>query len=369
LKRKKVTYIIADINKALAFEWVADGLVERGIDLNVILLNANESELETFLIERNVRVCTLRETNYLRLFVRLLIKLANGRPDVVHCHLRRAELVGIPVAFFLAIRKRIFTRHSSTYNHLYHPKGVWIDKIINWLSTDIIAISENVRTVLVDMEGTNESKIHLVYHGFDLHYFSNVGKSDVAALKIKHSIPDGRKMIGIIARYTWWKGYRYSLPAVAKFIKAHPEYCLLVANANGNNAKEIKALLEDCLESEDYVEIKFESNLAALYHLFDFYVHVPFDSQVEAFGQTYVEALAAGVPSIFTLSGVAAEFIVHERNALVVDFKNEMQIEEALIRLNGDEDLQKQLTRNGKDIVHMFDLPVFLDKLRAIYLG
>ncbi len=369
MKSIKVTYIIADINKALAFEWVADGLVERDIDLNVILLNANESELEAFLIKRNVSVCRFGETNYLKLFVRLLINLANNRPDVVHCHLRRAELIGIPVAFVLAIRKRIFTRHSSTYNHLYHPKGVWIDKIVNRLATQIIAISENVKTVLVDMEGTNESKIHLIHHGFDLHYFSNVDNADVTALKLKHSIPDGRKFIGIIARYTWWKGYEYSLPAVAKFIKAHPEYCLVLANANGNNALEIKALLEECLDSEDYVEIMFESNLAALYHLFDFYVHVPFDSRVEAFGQTYVEALAAGVPSIFTLSGVAVEFIQHERNALVVDFKNEIQIEEALIRLNSDQVLQEHLVRNGKDIVQMFDLPVFLDKLRVIYLG
>jgi hypothetical protein len=57
---------------------------------------------------------------------------------------------------------------------------------------------------------------------------------------------------------------------------------------------------------------------------------VPIDDTIEAFGQTYIEALISGVPSVFTLSGVASEFIENGKNALVVDYKNSEQISVAI---------------------------------------
>ncbi len=44
-------------------------------------------------------------------------------------------------------------------------------------------------------------------------------------------------------------------------------------------------------------------------------MHVTIGKHYEAFGQIYVEALAAGIPSVFTLTGIAPEIIEHEHNA------------------------------------------------------
>jgi glycosyltransferase involved in cell wall biosynthesis len=359
---------VSDIDKALAFEWIAAGLSKKDFDLGFVLINSEPSELEFFLLKLNLPVRRIASKGHLAVFFQLFVFLIRNRPDVVHCHLRRAELVGIAASYILRIRKRIFTRHSSTYNHLYHPKGVWLDKIVNFFASDIVAISENVKSILIEMEGVKAAKIHLVHHGFDLKYFSEVNYDEIMLMKQKYGIPLDRKIIGIIARYTWWKGYFYSLPAIGRFIREHPSYCLVIANANGNNAVEIVKVLDRCFNSGDYVQIKFEPNLQALYHTFDLYVHVPFDPQVEAFGQTFIEALAAGIPSVFTMSGVAREFVKHDYNALVVDFKNEEQITSALERLSKDEGLREKLQKNGRESVQTFDLQRFIERLSQIYL-
>ncbi|MBL0097760.1 MAG: glycosyltransferase [Bacteroidetes bacterium] len=64
------------------------------------------------------------------------------------------------------------------------------------------------------------------------------------------------------------------------------------------------------LPSDSYIKIEFERDLFSLYSIFDYFIHAPIDPSVEAFGQVYIEALAAGIPSIFTLSGIAPDFIV-----------------------------------------------------------
>jgi glycosyltransferase involved in cell wall biosynthesis len=110
--------------------------------------------------------------------------------------------------------------------------------------------------------------------------------------------------------------------------------------------------------------VGFESNVYDLYSLFDIYIHTPVDPYCEAFGQTYVEALAAGVPSIFTLSGVAREFAMDEPLATIVPFRDSEAIYRAMIQL---------LTTPNKDKTHSpffqhFELENYIAKLELLYL-
>jgi glycosyltransferase involved in cell wall biosynthesis len=122
------------------------------------------------------------------------------------------------------------------------------------------------------------------------------------------------------------------------------------------------------LPIDNYCEIAFEPDVFALYKLFDVYVHTPIDPELEAFGQTYVEALAAGVPSVFTLSGVAPEFIRHRRNALVVEFENSDLIYKAITELLSNEAMRKELISNGReDVKKMFSLKLLIERLERLY--
>ena len=369
---RKVCYIVSNIDKALAFEWIAKALDKDTIALHFILLNPQDSVLERYLISLNIAVT--RITYHSKFDMPLAIwkifrYLVSHKIQVVHCHLFDACMSGMTAAWLARTPKRIYTRHYSTNHHDYYPKAVKYDQYINHLATDIIAISENVKKVLVDVEGVDSSKIHVVHHGFSLDEFDTVSPELQLAMKIKYGLHDHYPVVGVISRYVELKGLKYIIPAFELIKQKYPNAFLLMANCNGDYKAVVHALLQKHLDKDSYVEIAFENDLPTLYSLMDVFVHVPINDTIEAFGQTYIEALAASVPSVFTLSGVATEFIEHQKNALVVDYKNTEQIAAAIDQILSDEALRKLLILNGKNsIQEKFSLPLYIEKLTQLYV-
>lgn len=222
---------------------------------------------------------------------------------------------------------------------------------------------------MVTMDGAPENKIQVIHHGFDLTYFEKRDTQLVERLREKHKLEKhNAPVIGVIARYVEWKGIGYAIEAFTRLRQRHPSAHLVLANAGGNYSSQIKAMLK-MLPDNVYTEIVFEDNLAALYQLLDVYVHVPVDENSEAFGQTYVEALAAGVPSVFTMSGVAPDFIHDGNNALVVPYRDAPAIDAAIEKLLTNSSLRETLIKNGRAVVSgEFSLEVMLNKLEKLYL-
>ncbi|MCU0444139.1 MAG: glycosyltransferase family 4 protein [Microscillaceae bacterium] len=365
-----VTYIISNIDKALAFEWIAEGLNADKFKLSFILLNPDNSYLEEYLKKQQipvVRVTYRGKKDLFRAFWQVRKHLKQFKTQVVHCHLFEATLLGILAARSLGIRKRIFTRHHTTLHHQYFPRAVYYDRFCNYWATDIVAISQTARQILIEQEFVKPQKIQLIHHGFQLNSFFNPNSLLIRQLEEKYKTKGKFPILGIIARHTHWKGIQYTIPAFEKLLKDYPNAYLLLANAVGDYKPEIDKLLAK-IPASNYIQITFETELAALYRLLDIYVHVPINETIEAFGQTYVEALASEVPSIFTLSGVAVEFIKDKENALVVPFENTEAIYEAMLTLLTDRELGNRLTQQGKESVQaMFSLEKMIQSLEKLY--
>ena len=370
MSKIKITYIISNVDKAIGFEWVVENLNSSKFELSFILLNASEPYFFSWLKDREIKCYFVKHTgkrNYLTSFFKVLGKLLKIKPNVVHTHLFDANLIGLTTSKILNIKKRIYTRHHSTYHHDNFPNAVKYDQWANSIATKIVAISKNVETILIENEKVNKDKITLIHHGFELKKFKSVDINHINKLRNKYQINDNEyPVIGVIARYIKLKGIENTIAAFKLLIQNFPNAKLILANASGKDEQHIKNLLND-LPKTSFIEIKFEANLFALYQLFDVYVHTPINKKVEAFGQTYVEALAAGVPSIFTLSGVANEFIKDGENALVVPYNNSKKIEKSILYLLKNPQKSKELIENGIKSVQQFNLDLFINKLEKLY--
>lgn len=370
--KKKVTYIISDISKIIAVEWVCEHMDQKDIEFSFIFLNNGETEIEHFVKEKGyafIRIEYAGKKDLLKAIVKAYSFLKKNKTTVIHCHLFVANLVGLIAGWLANVKKRIYTRHHSTYHHDYFPKSVKYDKLCNFLATDIIAISDNVQKVLSQTEHVSASKIVLIHHGFLIREYADVSNERLEVFKSKYLIKKEDLVIGVVSRYTKWKGIQYVVPAFSSFLNSYPNAKLLIANAHGNDEQFLRQLFETLPEGR-IIEVKYERDMAALYHSLNMYVHTPINEHCEAFGQTYVEALIAKVPSIFTLSGIAREFIVDKKNALVVDFENDQAIAEALLLLANDPDLSAKMKTQGyQDVVDQFALPVMIDKLKNLYLS
>ena len=366
--KKKVFYIVSSVDRAIAFEWISKYLDSKRFDLSFVLINCPNSALEKFLLEQKIPCYSYAfQSKPAMLFtlIRLVALLFKKQPDIVHTHLKDASFLGLTAAKLAGIRQRIITRHHSTYHHKYFPKAVKWDLWSNSMATKLVAISKVVEKVL-NTEGVSDKKIELIHHGFELKQFSEVEENRVNAMASKYGVRKNAPVIGVIARYIEWKGIEFTLRAFIELRKSYPDAQIVLANAHGPYQSQLQPYLEQ-IPPANRVEIKFESDLFALYRLFDVFVHCPVDADVEAFGQIYVEALAAGVPSIFSLSGVAHEFIEDEENALVVAYKDSQAIESAMKRLLTDQSLVEKLRQSGKQAVQSFSVEQFVANLEDLY--
>ncbi|HWY37101.1 MAG TPA: glycosyltransferase family 4 protein [Bacteroidia bacterium] len=368
--RTKIITIISHTHNALAFEWVAQFLDREKFEQKFILLNDGPSTLEKDLAASNFDVFHINysgKTDVPKALMKITRILRRERPSIVHTHLSDASLLGLMAAKFVGIKTRVHTRHHSNSNKEYYPGAVKYDLLINKLSTHIVAVSLNVKEYLVNYEKVDAGKIYIIPHGLNFAETENISQSRMQALRDKYNPEKRSPVIGVISRYIHLKGIQFIIPAFKKLLETYPNACLVLANARGNYSTEIKKMLAE-IPPQNYTEIDFEEDLFALYNLFDVYVHVPIDKICEAFGQTYVEALACKVPSVFTLSGIANDFIEHKKNAWVVPYKNSDAIYEGIMTLLSDKELCGQMVARGyKDVCDKFTIRHTVNLLEALY--
>jgi len=283
--------------------------------------------------------------------------------DIVHTHYHDANFLGLLSAWFARVPLRIYTRHHNSYYHDHgHHKSILVNRLFNWLSSSIIAPSASVKHTLLIKEGVPDSKVKVVYHPF---VFEKVSKKD---LRQSLNIPDESIVIGSIATFQPLKGLNYLIEAFAQVRKQFPNSVLVMANAHGSHLKEYQDLVNKKI-GEDHVRyILYENNVASLYALFDVFVHVPISASSESFGQVFVEALAYGVPSVFTSSGVLPEIGKNNFNCQVVPFCDSSSIGRAVITYLNDRELCNEIIKNGKETASsMFGIESFSAKLDVLY--
>jgi glycosyltransferase involved in cell wall biosynthesis len=363
---------ISSINvRWMHLEWLARELDRRRFDVSFLLVSIAPRPpfLEGYLRELGIPFrtlpCKLRPGEILRTVLEIRRHCRRERIDIVHTHIFFASLVGLLGARLAGIPVRINTRHHASMNH--GKPFYWLDRLTNLLANRIVATSEILRRVL-QREKAPGRKIRLIRLGIDLDRFQCVAADEVSALARKYNPTGKSPVIGVIARHIEIKGVQYIIPAFRRLLDRYPQAYLVLAYATGPYHAALQELLAP-IPPDRYLQIEFEDNVAALYRIFDLFVHTPIGEEEESFGLTYVEALAAGVPSVFTLAGVAPEFLVDQWNACIVEHRNSEQIHDALLALLADPGLREALGRAGRESAEIFGLGRMIAELEDLYVA
>jgi glycosyltransferase involved in cell wall biosynthesis len=366
-----VCYIISDLYKSFGFEWIVKNCDYSKYRLHFILMNEGDSEMEVFLKREDIDCYRIPYDSKLSLafsVFKIRKYLKKNKIQIVHCHLFEACLAGLVAAKLAGVKKRIHTRHNSTINHDYYPHAVKYDRLINYLSTDIIAISQVVKDVLIKKEQAPEKKINIIYHGFDFADMFRIADAKEETIKSKYNLTgDMHPVIGVISRFIHYKGIQHIIPAFKMLLEKYPDAHLVLGNATGPFSKEIKDILTG-LPGNNFTLIPFEENIFGLYPLFDVFVHAPIHPESEAFGLVYVEAWAMGIPGIYTPSGIVKELGATDENCLFVDFKDEEMLYKSMCRILEEPGLKERLVANGKDLaLSKFTIKEMWDHMNDLY--
>ena len=112
----KVIYILSNISHAPSYQWIAKGLNTEKFNLSFIFLNPKTTELEKEIKNLGIRVYHIPfsgKKDYIKAWFKCYRLLRSTGPDIVHCHLFDANIIGLSAAKAAGIKKRIHTRHHG----------------------------------------------------------------------------------------------------------------------------------------------------------------------------------------------------------------------------------------------------------------
>ena len=239
------------------------------------------------------------------------------KPDVVHSHLFDDGVPTMIAAKHAGIKKRIHTKQSTTFNWFNAPKAVFLDRIINRLATDLVAVSNEAKQFLIEKEKANPKKIHMIHHGVSFENLKKASDQEVKTFKTKFNL-EGKKVIGTVSRYIKWKGYIQFIEAASILKEKYPDVVFLGVGS-GSQEEELKGLikekgLEDQFILTGWIEKKY---IPAVFQSFDIYFHAAY---MEPFGFVIPEAMVNKIPIVTTPTGSAADGLKHMESAYIAPY-------------------------------------------------
>jgi len=277
----------------------------------------------TLLHHAEIRIVNQSHSKKFQIALALVRFLIEFRPSVVLSSGRLASLFSMLVAKLFFIRKRIFIRHHTKLTSGLVPiRAKWVDRLTNYSCTDIVAVSPLVARLLTSAENVPARKVHVIPNGIDMDRFQLLAQTANTKLDCQHTFK-----VGSIGRHNEEKGIDVIEAAIHTLIANQANICW--THVYGNTTK----------KQEDFSPLNCTPHrrmnfISGIEHVEDFFsslsafIHVPTRPDSESFGLVYVEAIAMGVPSFFTRTGILVE------NSLLQDFYIEVAYDSPLDLVN-----------------------------------
>jgi glycosyltransferase involved in cell wall biosynthesis len=258
-----------------------------------------------------------RGRSMIKAIPKLYFLLKNLRPDVVHSHLFDDSLCTVIASKLAGIKNRFVTKQDTTFHWFYAKKAVKYDRLINRLATHLVPVSKECKEFVLENEGADPNKVHLVHHGIPKDKLSLAKEEYKKELIEKYGLKD-KIVIGTVARLIEWKGHKTLIEVAEKAVKINPDIVFLFAG-EGDLKEELQEIINQKNLTKNIVFTGWvdRKKIPSLYAIMDIYIHA---AKYEPFGFVIAEAMMNGAPVLSTKTGSALDAIKHRVNGFLVDY-------------------------------------------------
>jgi glycosyltransferase involved in cell wall biosynthesis len=262
------------------------------------MIEAQGTTVRNLGMERNTELPAL-------LRLRKLIK--DGQYDVVHTHLYRAQIYARPAARLAGTPVVLTTEHSIGETHIERRKmtrGVRALYLSSEMFSDAtIAVSDIVKDRLVRW-GVRPGKITVIPNGVDTDELGFDGESR-ERVRAQFGISPQTYVIGALGRLDPNKRVDLTMEAAAPMLG---DKCKILVIGRGEDQPRLEAAAKRLGVTDHVIFGGYQSDTTAMLAAFDLYVAA---SLQETFGLSVLEALASGLPVLYTtcpaLDGIQTE--------------------------------------------------------------
>lgn len=284
-----------------------------------------------------------------------------ARLDIYHglSHELPAGIQKSGVKSVVTVHDLIFMRHPEFYS----PVDVWIHKrkvrYACRAADTVIAISEQTKKDIVELLGTPENKIHVIYQSIEPWFVREIPSEEIDRELAGLELPEKFVLcVGTIEK-------RKNQLALLRAMESLPEeHLVLVGRRSGSYGKK----LEDYIEKRGLApRVTFLSGVSShrLACLYRRCLFVAYPSVYEGFGLPIVEGLGSGKAVLTTAGGCFSE--AGGPGALYVPLGDDRAMSEAMGRLWNDAELRETLAAQGREYITRFSDTGTSQKVYEVY--
>jgi glycosyltransferase involved in cell wall biosynthesis len=292
----------------------------------------------------------------------LTAHLALVRPDVIHTHMYRADVVGTKAVLALqaAGHRRpyvVSTVHSS------RVRSAEDRELLRQLTPhmdQLIAVSRSIVRKIAAEERIG-APVRLIYNGVDLQRFEDQAP---APIREEYGMESGSHIVGVVARLEPEKGHQTLIEAWPQVLRSCPDaYLLIVGEGSRRDFLEQWAAAHRVAHRVIFTGRR--DDVPAVTAALDVAV---LPSWREAQGLSILEAMARSRPVVASDVGGIPEMIEDGVTGLLVEHDNPVALAAAIVRLLLDPAEAERIARAGHDLVHgRFCVELMVKAIEEIY--
>jgi glycosyltransferase involved in cell wall biosynthesis len=331
---------------------LGNALAQRGHEVFAALGPSSPLRTELSAVRtQNIVELAMRNSLNLATALKLSRYVREKEVEIVHTHVAR----DYPLAALAAGRsaRLVLTRHVLFPLNRIH-------KLTLRRTARVIAVSEAVAAALRAQTIFDAEKITVIHNGIDIKRFTKAREAANQHDKLR---------VGMIGHLAPIKGQEDFIRAAAIVCAQRDDVQFIIAGEDksrrGEHRRNIEKLIHD-LDLDRRVRLTgWIDNVAELLPQLDLFVS---PSRAEPFGLSIIEAMAAGVPVIATMSEGAREIIEANQTGQLVPIADSDAMAKTIIALLADRNERDRLVRNAQTIVReRFSLERMVDKTEQVY--
>jgi glycosyltransferase involved in cell wall biosynthesis len=290
--------------------------------------------------------------------------LADLRPDVIHAHMYRAEVIGTKAALALAEAGHrrpyvVSTVHSSRVRSEEDREEL---RRLTPAMDQLIAVSTAIEKKIAD-EGRVGAPVRLIYNGVDLERYDH--QEPCCTLRDEYGMEPGSVLVGVVARLEPEKGHPTLLEAWPAVLRVVPNAYLMIIG-EGSQSVALQRQAQALRIAHRVVFTGRRDDVPAVTAALDVAV---LPSYREAQGLSILEAMALSRPVVASNVGGIPEVIEDGVSGLLVEPHDAPGLAAAITRLLQDHKLADTIGRAGHDTVRAkFCLEHMVEEVSGIYL-
>lgn len=284
--------------------------------------------------------------NAIKMAKRIRRLIREGNVDIVHTFLESADIWGGLVAKLSGCPILVSSRRDMGY--FRSPKHGIGYKVVNRLVDQVQAVSEQVRSFLIENDGLDPQKVVTLHNGIEMEKIA--ASNGVERLRASIGLQGGATVISTVANIRPVKGLDVLMRAAAIVCREFPQSRFLIAGEiiDREHHEHLMRLVRELGLQENVTFLGRTENVTGLLKLSTMFCML---SRSEGFSNAILEAMATGLPCVVTSVGGNPEAIQDGHSGFLVPSEDERTAAERILALLRDREKARQMGKAARATV------------------